>query len=588
MLDTTARNLFFTGKGGVGKTTMSCSTAIRLADEGKRVLLVSTDPASNLDEVLGCKLETIPTSIEAVPGLWAMNIDPEQSAREYRERMVAPYRGLLPDVAIQSIEEQFSGACTVEIAAFDEFARLLSDAELREQFDAIVFDTAPTGHTLRLLSLPNAWSDFIQSNTSGASCVGTLAGMKQQQSVYLKTLESLGDPSQTTVVLVTRLELPALREAERTRSELNQLGIQNMQLVINGVFHASAVEDPYAIALEQRGEAARNLMPPQLSQLKQTEVALNGGLLLGIEALRNVLDSPTTETAAHESCLSNAKSLTEQLTEPERFLDELATSGRGVVMTMGKGGVGKTTIAAAVAVSLAKRGCPVRLTTTDPASHVLSAIGEESLDGLQVDRIDPKKVTEVYRAEVLGTAGKDLDAAGLALLTEELSSPCTEEIAVFRAFAEAVAQGKDGFVVLDTAPTGHTILLLDAALAYHREVQKQSGDIPDSVEHLLPRLRDKDFTKVLVVTLPESTPVHEAVQLQTDLNRAGIQPSHWIINQSLLRLPVKDPLLQKRKGLEEKYIAEVLEQSAQVTLIDWKLEAPVGIEGLATILSDQA
>lgn len=607
MLNTSTRNLFFTGKGGVGKTTISSSIAIRLAESGKRVLLVSTDPASNLDEVLGYTLGTAPKEIPGVPGLWAMNIDPEQAAFEYRERMVAPYRGILPDAAIQSIEEQFSGACTVEIAAFDEFAKLLAEPLLTERFDHIVFDTAPTVHTLRLLRLPDAWSDFIQTNTTGSSCVGTLSGMKQQQNLYLNTLRSLGDATQTTVVLVTRLDTAALREADRTCRELGELQIDNLQLVVNGIFHCTDPRDPIAIALAQRGEQANQNFPASLVALNRLDIPLNAGSLLGVDALRNVLPtealsplpaSPTSNlaNAAHlptsvdllklqSETTAQANELSSRLRSSKSLVAEIEASGRGVIMTMGKGGVGKTSLAAAIAIELASKGHKVRLTTTDPAAHVQAAVqsavkqnvtGTSSEYGeierlLLVDRIDPHQVTEAYRTEVLQTTADNIDASGRALLEEELNSPCTEEIAVFRAFAEAVEQGNDGFVVLDTAPTGHTILLLDAALAYHREVEKQSGGLPTSVERLLPRLRDPSFTKVIVVTLPESTPVHEAAQLQDDLKRAGISPFAWVINQSLLRIPVADPILIQRQNLEVKYVREVVEQhSSNTILIDWK------------------
>jgi arsenite-transporting ATPase len=267
------------------------------------------------------------------------------------------------------------------------------------------------------------------------------------------------------------------------------------------------------------------------------------------------------------------------------LVDEIALSGRGVVLAMGKGGVGKTTVAAAIAVELARRGHQVHLTTTDPAAHVQDTV-RKGLHGLTVSRIDPEAETEAYRAEVMATAGAGLDAQGRALLEEDLRSPCTEEIAVFRAFAQAVDAGKDGYVVLDTAPTGHTILLLDAALAYHRELSRQATEMPTAVHELLPRLRDPRFTRVLLVTLPEATPVHEAAKLQEDLRRAEIHPFAWIINQSLSPLEVRDPVLIARQRCEEKYIHEVLDGLGQrVALVPWLIEAPVGVEKLQATLT---
>ena len=576
------RNLFFTGKGGVGKTSLACATAVLLADRGKRVLLVSTDPASNLDEVLGVTLDSKPTTVPEVPGLWALNVDPEAAAREYRERLVGPYRGVLPDAAIVSMEEQLSGSCTVEIAAFDQFSRLLGDPSTTAEFDHVLFDTAPTGHTLRLLSLPSAWNGFIETNTTGTSCLGPLAGLQAQHELYRATVAALSDRALTTLVLVTRPESSSLSEAARCSQELAALGVGNQHLVVNGIFRASTPDDPVAHAMERRCNDALTAIPPSLVGFSRTELPLAPHNLLGAAALRSLLGNreSSVRIESSETC-----ALTVSLPSPlVDLVDEIAVPGRGVVLTMGKGGVGKTTVAAAIAVELARRGYPVHLTTTDPAAHVHNAVGR-AIAGLHVSRIDPAAETEAYRAEVLATAGANLDAQGRALLEEDLRSPCTEEIAVFRAFAQAVEAGKDGYVVLDTAPTGHTILLLDAALAYHRELSRQATEMPTAVHELLPRLRDPEFTRVLIVTLPEATPVHEAAKLQEDLVRAHIRPFAWVINQSLLPLAVHDPVLVARRRHEGRYIAEVIEELATRTaIIPWQIEAPVGAERLLAAL----
>jgi arsenite-transporting ATPase len=580
-LETPTHNLFFTGKGGVGKTSMACATAVQLADRGLRVLLVSTDPASNLDEVLGMRLRKDPTPIKSIPNLFAMNIDPEEAAQEYRERMVGPYRGVLPDAAVQSMEEQFSGSCTLEIAAFDEFSRLLGDSSATKGFDHVIFDTAPTGHTLRLLTLPSAWSGFMETNTTGTSCLGPLAGLQAQQLVYKQTVEALSDSQATTLVLVTRPEPSAFREAARTSVELQNLGIKNQHLLINGVFASNTTSDEIALAMQSRGDKAIASMPDELSTLKRTTVPLAGDGLMGVDALRQVgthLDVAIDEFANESSSID---------TFPDglgSLMDELAFAGRGVILAMGKGGVGKTTIASAVAVALAERGFKVHLSTTDPAAHVSATIAAGELAGLTIGRIDPAKETADYTDEVMQTAGNDLDAAGKALLAEDLRSPCTEEIAVFRAFAKAVSEGIDRFVVLDTAPTGHTILLLDSALAYHREVTRQANQMPESVEKLLPRLRDPNFTRVLIVTLPEATPVHEAAKLQGDLRRAEIEPFAWVFNQSLVPLDLTDPILRRRQHHEMQFIDEVKASLAiRVALIPWQIEPPTGLAGLRRV-----
>ena len=581
-LDHPTRILFFTGKGGVGKTSIACATAVRLADAGKRVLLVSTDPASNLDEVLGTPLGHHPTPVVSVPGLSAMNLDPEKSAAEYRERMVGPYRNLLPATAVASMEEQFSGSCTLEIAAFDEFSRLLGDATATTAFDHVIFDTAPTGHTLRLLTLPSAWSGFMESNTTGTSCLGPLAGLQAQQQLYQDTVSALSNAATTTLVLVARPEVTAFREAARTSGELASLGVQNQHLVVNGIFQASDPSDPLAVAMQQRGEAALAAMPDSLRDLPRSLIPLTANGVLGLEALRAL---GTRSTTSVEKSVPPKFDFAMPATLGA-LMDGLAAPGHGVILAMGKGGVGKTTVAAAVAVGLAERGFRVHLSTTDPAAHLAATIASNALTNLSVSRIDPAVETAKYSSEVMQSAGAGLDLQGQSLLAEDLRSPCTEEIAVFRAFADAVAEGTDRFVVLDTAPTGHTILLLDAALAYHREVIRQSSQMPESVEHLLPRLRDPNFSRVLIVTLPEATPVHEAAQLQRDLRRAEIEPYAWVINQSLLPLEVSDPVLRGRQGYEAKFIQEVLaEHATRTAVIPWQMEPPVGHAALKHLVS---
>lgn len=563
------RNLFFTGKGGVGKTTTATATAIALAAKGVEVLLVSTDPASNLDEVLATPLTNDPCAIDAVPHLFAMNIDPEAAAAAYRERIVGPYRGVLPDAAIASIEEQLSGACTVEIAAFDEFTKLIGNRELSGHFAHIVFDTAPTGHTLRLLELPAAWSDFLAENAGGTSCLGPLSGLGAQKELYQGTRTVLADRHQTVVVVVARPETATLDEAARASAELAALGIANQTLVINGILQLpSGNYDPIAAAIVERATAALANIPASIANLPRVELPLSPRLLVGVEALKHFFEPP----------LEREESLMVPLFayDTNRFgtfkclVAELAHAGTGVIMTMGKGGVGKTTLAARIAQALAQSGHSVHLTTTDPAAHIAAAAGDALPANLHVSRIDPKAEKAAYVAEVMATTGATLDEAGRALLEEEMRSPCAEEIAVFRAFARTVAQGSEGFVVIDTAPTGHTLLLLDAAEAYHRQVSQSMGDIPAEIKQLLPRLRDPEFTKILVVTLPEATPVHEASALQDDLERAGIAPWGWVVNQSLTPLPITDAVLHKRKEQEGKYLDEVLTLTEKPFLIAWE------------------
>jgi len=565
---------FFTGKGGVGKTSLACATAVALAESGARVLLISTDPASNLSEVLETPLSTQPTPIPQVPNLQALDLDPEAAARAYREKVVGPYRDLLPPAAVAAMEEQLSGACTMEIATFDEFARFLGDADFTRQFDHLVFDTAPTGHTLRLLALPKAWTHFFSENTTGNSCLGPLAGLQQQRTIYEAALAALSDSTRTSLVLVTRPEEGSLQEAARSASELREIGLTGHRLILNGRFKASDPEDAIARAYQSRADSALRRNAAFLEAQPVHEIPLQPSNMVGIAALRQLVAPAATLLELPPSSFSSETGATFS-----ELIDQLETEGRGLVMTMGKGGVGKTTMAAAIAVELASRGHAVHLSTTDPAAHLQQALPER-LAELEVSRIDPTEETQAYVEEVLATQGADLEERGRDLLLEDLRSPCTEEIAVFRAFARTVAMAEDRFVILDTAPTGHTLLLLDATEAYHRELGRQSGGDSDPIRQLLPRLRDPDFTRIILVTLAEPTPVHEAAMLADDLERAGIHPHSWIINQALSPLTLTDPVLVARARHEAQFLHAVAEKADFHTLVPWQATPPTGVEAL--------
>jgi len=572
-IDHPPRFLFFTGKGGVGKTSLACAAAVKLADAGKRVLLVSTDPASNVGQVFGMDIGNAITAVDSVPNLFALEIDPEAAAQAYRDRIVGPVRGVLPDGVVKGIEEQLSGACTTKIAAFDEFTALLIDSALTERYDHILFDTAPTGHTIRLLQLPGAWSGFLEDGKGDASCLGPLAGLEKQRGQYKAAVDALADGERTRLVLVARAQTSTLREVARTHDELADMGLRQQYLVINGVLpRSAATSDELAAAIFAREQAAIAGIPAALSTLPRDQIPLKSFNLVGLDALHHLLD----RTAALPDDLTAPTAAPMTVPTLGTLVDEIAADGHGLVMVMGKGGVGKTTLAAALAVALAERGFPVHLTTSDPAAHLTQTLSE-TLENLSVSRIDPHAETERYRQHVLATKGAKLDVQGRALLEEDLRSPCTEEIAVFQAFSRIIREAGKKFVVMDTAPTGHTLLLLDATGAYHREISRQMKDKDVHFTTPMMQLQDPKQTKVLLVTLAETTPVLEAAKLQADLRRAGIEPWAWIINNSVAAARTHSPLLLQRAANERSAIDAVTQTHARrYALVPLLKDEPVG------------
>ncbi|MFG6487768.1 arsenical pump-driving ATPase [Roseateles sp. BYS78W] len=573
------RFAFFTGKGGVGKTSLACATAVRLADAGKRVLLVSTDPASNVGQVFGITIGNHVTAVPAVPNLWAMEIDPQAAAQGYRDRIVGPVRGALPADVVKGIEEQLSGACTTEIAAFDEFTGLLTDGALVERFEHVLFDTAPTGHTIRLLQLPGAWNSFLEAGKGDASCLGPLAGLDKQRAQYKAAVDALADPRRTRLVLVARAQASTLREVARTHDELARIGLEQQHLVINGVMPASeSAQDNLAAAVVRREQAALEAMPAILQRLPIDQVALKAFDLVGLDALRQFFtEAPAVNVSGPPASPLEAPGLA-------HLVDGMAAPGHGLIMVMGKGGVGKTTLAAAIAVELARRGLAVHLTTSDPAAHLAETLAGQT-DHLTVSRIDPQAETQRYRDEVLASKGKGLDAQGRALLEEDLRSPCTEEIAVFQAFSRIIREAGRKFVVMDTAPTGHTLLLLDATGAYHREIARQMSGSGVRFTTPMMQLQDVNQTKVVIVTLAENTPVQEAAGLQADLRRAGIEPWAWVVNNSVSATDSRSPLLRARAAKERPFIEAVARQHAQrYAVVPLLAEEPIGVERLEALV----
>jgi len=553
--------LFFTGKGGVGKTSVACATAMGLADMGKKILLISTDPASNLQDVFAQALNGQGTSIAQVPGLTVVNLDPEQEAAAYRESVISPFIGKLPDSVLHNMEEQLSGSCTVEIAAFNAFSDFLTDASKRAKYDHIIFDTAPTGHTLRMLQLPSAWSTFISESTHGASCLGQLSGLEERKDIYKGAVETLTDRNSTRLILVSRPETSALNEAARSSHELQLLGIHNQILIINGVLQQWQNEDKVSTEIHEKQQAALRNIPDEIVGYPAFIVPLRSYNLSDITNIRRLLYEDGVDLIKNYEPIRREKDL-------ENLMDDLFRSGKRVIFTMGKGGVGKTTLATEIALGLSSRGAKVHLTTTDPANHLNYDLAIK--EGLSVSRIDEAVELEKYKNEVRSKAPANMTDEDKAYIEEDLRSPCTQEIAVFKAFAEIVDKAGDEIVVIDTAPTGHTLLLLDSTQSYHREVERTQG-IPDSVSRLLPRLRNSDETEVVIVTLPEATPVWEAERLQADLHRAGIHNKWWVVNACLSLVNTINPFLRSKAQGEIAWIDKVRELSDDNTaLIEWK------------------
>ncbi|WP_172651977.1 arsenical pump-driving ATPase [Rhodococcus opacus] len=576
-LDTPPRFLFFTGKGGVGKTSIACAAAITLARAGKRVLLVSTDPASNVGQVFGLTIGNTVTDVLTVPGLSALEIDPEQAADAYRERIVGPVRGLLPEKELTSITEQLSGSCTTEIASFNEFTALLTDHDTLADFDHVLFDTAPTGHTIRLLQLPGSWTDFLSAGKGDASCLGPMSGLEKQRTIYADAVAALADPQRTRLVLVTRAQSAPLAEIARTHTELADIGLTHQHVVVNGVLPTAEDCDQLAAAIRDREQAALDALPRELRTLPLDEIELKATNMVGISALESLFTPhpATTPQALAEDAAPFPDAPLSAL------IDELADADHGLIMCMGKGGVGKTTLAAAIAVALAQRGHQVHLTTTDPAAHLTDTLAG-NLDGLQVSRIDPAVATAQYRDRVLATKGAALDEQGRATLAEDLASPCTEEVAVFQAFSRVIHESRRKFVVVDTAPTGHTLLLLDATGSYHREIARQMGDSTNFTTPLM-RLQNPEDTKVLLVTLAETTPRLEAEGLQADLQRAGIEPWAWVVNNSLAAANPTSELLQQRSFTERDEIDTITRTHSRYAIVPMLPAEPIGTGALAAL-----
>lgn len=571
--------LFFSGKGGVGKTTMACATAVAEADAGRKTLIVTTDPASNLADVFEQPIGHQVTPIAGVPNLWAMEIDPDKATEEYRERILGPFRAIMPEDVVKVLEEQFQSPCTTEMASFDRFVDFMD----RGDFDLVIFDTAPTGHTIRLLELPVDWSRHIEESAkgSGQTCLGPVQAIQESKAKYDRAIALLTNPAHTRFIFVLQPEQTAIFETERSAKELQGIGVQSQELIVNGILPVEACDQPFfrkRHEMQQRHQAEiRSRFP-----LPIREMLLRDGEVKGIASLREVAEALRGDgSGSLASVAREVEPIGEVIPSslPASELLKLLTpqngTGKAVFFT-GKGGVGKTVVSCAAALCLARQGVRALLLTTDPAAHIGQVldvpVGDRpapvpSTPGLWGARIDAKQATEEYKARILAEAKGRYSEDMLLAIREELESPCTEEMAAFDKFLAYLDSAEYDVVVFDTAPTGHTLRLLELPFDYSQQVKlmvtttQQGGalraETQDRFNRVIARLRDPERTVFAFVLYPESTPVVEAYRASQDLAAAGIPTQFVVANQVIPADLATNSFFRSRQAMQTRYLREV-------------------------------
>ena len=579
------QSIFFSGKGGVGKTSLACTHAVRYADEGKRTLIVTTDPASNLSDVFEQEIGHQITPIAGVPGLAAMEIDPDKSTQEYIDRAMAPIRAAFPPQMVQVMEEQMSGPCTAEVAAFDRFTDFLdSPAQDGNAYDVVIFDTAPTGHTIRLLELPAEWTQSIDAASagSGQTCIGPAAAIQDAKLKYERALAALRNASFSTFVFVLHPEAIAIRETRRAIGELKKLGINNFRLIVNGIIQADDAEDPlFAARAEMQADYLVQIK--REFAMPQKRMILLPGEIMGVEGLREVgrifFDG---EKARLDSDAADEKTVGEDFASSfDDIRSRIQPNGhRRTLFFAGKGGVGKTVASCVTAVWLAQQGYKTLLLTTDPAAHlgdVLDTpVGDEiaavaGQPDLWAVKIDPKTAAETYKARILEDARKrGRPESAIAVMEEELNSPCTEEMAAFDKFIEYASQPDWQAVVFDTAPTGHTLRLLELPIDWSKQIDVKvfasvDASAADDVAkkrfaQVIDMMRDQEQSTFAFVMYPEATPILEAWRAARELETVGIRPSLVVANFVIPPERASTPFVRARRAMQEKYLAEIGER----------------------------
>jgi len=577
---------FFSGKGGVGKTTMAAASAIHYATSGKKTLIITTDPASNLADVFEQLIGYDVIPITGTKNLFAMELDPDKATSAYRERTIAPLRGLIPEESLAVVEEQLNSPCTAEIAAFERFTDFLQGPD----YDVVIFDTAPTGHTLRLLELPGEWSKVIENaakdGSAGQTCIGPAAALAESKEKFDRAINAMRDPKQTTFIFVLRPEATAIYETQRSISELTRIGITSQELIVNGIYPESACDNSFMLRRfykqqEYLRQIKENLrLPATLMQLESNEI--KGMASLG-KIGSKLLESPVMLGNDHLEILEIAdESPIEDYRQVNPAIEKLLTPLNGHCRTIffaGKGGVGKTSIAAATALWVAGRGYRTLLLTTDPASHLAQILGQpiseepakvEKKENLWMACIDGPQAASEYKAKVIAEVSNKYDAKRVAAITEELNSPCTEEMATFEKFIEFASLKDYEVIVFDTAPTGHTLRLLKLPVEWSKQLEIKIYTTTEDTEMdrvtkarfkgVIEMMQDPDRTTFSFVMYPENTPIEEAGRAMEDLKTIGISTTLIVANLVLPDGIITNDYLRDRKSMQEKYLDHMRER----------------------------
>lgn len=590
--------IFFSGKGGVGKTTMACATAVHYANEGKKTLIVTTDPASNLADVFETEIGHKITPL--LKNLWGMEIDPDKATEEYRERILAPMRAVMPESVMTVLEEQFNSPCTTEIASFDRFVDfMVAEKEGKgEHYDIVIFDTAPTGHTIRLLELPVDWSKHIEESAkgSGNTCIGPVASIQENKAKYDEATRLLADAERTTFIFVLQPEETSVYETKRSSAELKTIGVKNIELIINGILPEEVCEHPFfrsRFEMQLRYiKIIESDFPVKIRKMYQRD-----GEIKGVERLLNIEKDLFNNSDIQTYTVGNGDLLKVEFDKfvPDSIDEIIAPNGKTkTIFFTGKGGVGKTVISVITAFKFAKEGYKTLLLTTDPASHIGEVLEQKITDKIQKVEgvnnlwsviVDQEKATEEYKLRILEDAKQKYSEDMLIAIKEELESPCTEEMAAFDKFMSYVESDDYDYVIFDTAPTGHTLRLLELPFDYSDQVSLMVTTNEKSLEaksvtqkrfeKVIARMKNPEQSIFSFVVYPESTPVIEAYRAMLDLKSAGIQTQFVVANQVLEPEYCTNEFFIKRRKMQEKYLNEIKERFQLPVIVMPLLESEI-------------